>query len=106
MAILKPQIQAALRESGILSSPDAGIDALLEEADLGTPRILAALEELVSEGSSDAIKLRAAECVLKLKGLMKDQQTPLPSITFVIQDKQAPSVNPILFPREMPRVSN
>ncbi len=102
MAILKPQIQEALRTAGLTrgATEDSTKEAL-ENAGLGLSETLQTIEHLMSNGTPH-IQLRAAETVMKAHGLMKDQQAPMPSITIVINDPESSfKVNPILLPREL-----
>ena len=104
MPILKPQIQEALREAGLLENEEkTGVLESLDRAGLSLPQTLETVEGIMTRGGSDHVKLRAAELSLKARGLMKDQASPIPSITIIINDPQAPKdgVNPILLPREL-----
>jgi hypothetical protein len=104
MPILKPEIAAALRESGLLGEQtQSGVPESLDRAGLGLDPTLEVVEGLMQRGGSEVVRLRAAELSLKARGLMKDQAAPLPSITIVINDPLSKGgLNPILLPRELP----
>ena len=103
MPILKPQIQEALRAAG-LDSPkkaESSVSDSLDSAGLGLSETLETLEHLLVNGT-EASRLRAAELAVKLRGLLKEQSAPLPSITISIKDSFGqPVENPILLPREL-----
>jgi hypothetical protein len=101
--ILKPEIQEALRTSGLLPQSNQNISESLDSAGLTLDRTLSTISEIQESGGSDISRLRAAELSLKARGFLRDQAPAAPSITFIIQDKDAPKgVNPILLPRELP----
>lgn len=103
MPILKPEIQEALRQSGLLSPEKEGIEESLDRAGLSLSETLETLGDIQNNPTvSEGYRLRAAETSLKVRGLMKDQQQPLPAITIVINDPHSPiGINPILIPREI-----
>lgn len=102
MPILKPQIQAALREAGLEGSEvSQGTKKDLDDAGLGVPETLKIVANIMKYSASESTQLRAAENVLKAHGLMKDSGPSAPSITIIISDPDAPSRNPILLPREL-----
>ena|SRR6185436_17618152 len=103
MPILKPQIQQALREAGLDNSEkDKGTLESLNNAGLDLSTTLDTVKSIMTYGESDHTKLRAAELSLKAHGLMKDQSSPAPSITIVINDPLSKGgINPILLPREL-----
>jgi hypothetical protein len=103
MPILKPQIQAALRASGLLDGQEElGASESLKRAGLGLDPTLEVVESLMQRGGSEVVRLRAAELSLKANGLLKDQAAPLPSITIIINDPLSKGgINPILIPREL-----
>lgn len=104
MPLLSPNISAALHEAGLSeregATPD--IKKQLERAGLSTTQILEQLAIEMSQSESSSNRLRAAEIALKVHGLMKEAAVPLPSITIVINDSQAPKgINPMVIPREI-----
>jgi hypothetical protein len=108
MPILKPDIQRALRAA----VRDAGIDntegnetvsELMDKKDMSMSQILDDLKDFIDTSTNEPLRLRAIETALKMKGALKDTaQSPIPSITILIQDQSGSSVNgvnPILVPR-------
>ncbi len=104
MPLLKPDIQAALRQVG-LGKPDeeSPIADRLDAADLSIDTSLRILADIAHGADKSTEKLRAIETSLKLRGLLKDQQAPPPSITIVISDPSGEhtGTNPILLPRQL-----
>lgn len=109
MPILKPDIQAALRASGLSPSEtdEKPLLANLEDAGLSQDAVLKNLGFIMENGGSDAIRLRAIENALKVRGLMKDSAAPAPQISITIVDalpkvaESVEGVNRILLPREL-----
>ena len=104
MPLLKANIQDALRAAGLSKAGGsaAGINEKLDEAGLSDEEVLDQVAQVMMHGSSDSIRLRAAETVLKVRGHMKEASAPPPPITIVIQGTGVtPEVNPILIPREI-----
>lgn len=106
MPLLKPDIQKALREANLLPEQRQGtIEDSLDNAGLSLDSTLGTLSDLATNGSSEHIRLRATEMTFKMRGFMKEQSSPAPSITIVIQDgSPAGKMNPILVPREVVEV--
>lgn len=115
MPILKPQIATLLREAGLGPRHDSDIGHALDDAGLSIVDTLDVLSSIVQNGGSEITKLRAVDLALKVRGLLKDQAAPMPSITVIINDSSAPrgtlgtrgtrGVNPILIPREIKDLS-
>ena len=104
MPLLKANIQDALRAAG-LAKPEGSkgsVEEQLDEAGLSLTETLEQIENVLTRGTSDAVRLRAAETLLKVRGLMKEQSAPPPPITIVIQGTgTTPEINPIFLPREL-----
>lgn len=103
MPLLSPNINAALQVAGISENSKDGspdIKRQLERAGLSTEEILVQIQQEMTGAESSSNRLRAAELGLKVHGLMKDAQSILPIINFIIKDSQ-PGINPILVPREI-----
>lgn len=104
MPILKPEIQNALREAGLVHDPsNKSLDELLDNNGLSKDAILQTLGFIMENAGSDQTKLRAVENALKVRGLMKDTPTTVPSITINIIDpsKKDATVDAFLLPREI-----
>lgn len=101
MPLLNANIQQALRESGLSpGDKDKTAQQALKDARLGLEETLGIVSDIMYTSGNDALRLRAAEDVLKAHGLMKDQTTPVPSVIININDPAAAGKpNPILFPR-------
>jgi hypothetical protein len=100
--ILKPEIQEALRTSGLLPQSDQNINDSLDSAGLTLDRTLSTISEIQDTSTNETARLRAAELSLKARGFLREAAPAVPSITFIIQDSNAPSgTNPILLPREI-----
>jgi hypothetical protein len=101
MPILSPEIQRVLRTAG-LKKDNETIQEKLDSSGLGLTETLELLAEIAQTSTNESVRIRAAETVLKLHGVLKDQAPPPPSITIVINDgKDTPSTNPILLPRQL-----
>lgn len=104
MPILRPDIQKVLREVGLgESDKDDSVSQRLDHKGLTLDDSLEILSDIAHAGDSSVIKLRAVETSLKLRGVLKEQAAPPPSITIVINDTmgKAPDINPILLPRQL-----
>lgn len=107
MPIIKPEIQKVLRSAGLLPEEQDStltIDENLNLAGLSTEAIAEELSNLALRSGNEALRLRALETALKVKGALKDQPVPIPSFTIVIQNSgsdlsKTGGVNPIVFPR-------
>jgi hypothetical protein len=103
----RPDISAALKNAGILKdAPLFSLPNLLSQASLDVPQILNQLEYIITCSESDSSKIRAAELVLRLHGLLKTDVSATNPITIVINDpsqiKNSSSPLPsMVFPREM-----
>lgn len=103
MPLTKPDIQEALRSVGLVTEKEASISDKLDIAGLSVQTSLEILSDIAHGADKSTEKLRAVETAMKLRGLLKDQQAPPPSITIVINDPQGEhtGVNPILLPRQL-----
>lgn len=98
MPILKPEIQAALREAG-LSRDSTSISDKLNNADLSIDDAIIMLGD-IARGGDTAQRQRALDTILKLHGVLKEN-VQVPVVTIVINDPDGPKgINPILIPRE------
>lgn len=110
MPIIKPEVQKVLRSAGLLpeEKSEAGgtMNEGLESAGLTTEAIADELTALALRSSNEALRLRALETALKVKGALKDTPVTVPSFTVVIQTNedhdlgQTHGVSPNLFPRQ------
>lgn len=97
--LLKPEIRKLLSQD---SHENESLENKLEEHGLSLDSDLEALANIAVAGDTSAVRLRAIETSLKLKGVLKEQPVQAPNITIIIQDEQAPKgVNPILLPRQL-----
>lgn len=102
MPVLKANIQNALRVAGLTKETRSTLDEQLDDSGLSLTETLAQVEIVLKSGSSDAVRLRAAETLFKIRGMMKEASAPPPAITIVIQGNNVtPETNPILLPREI-----
>jgi hypothetical protein len=106
MPLIKPEVQRILRESGLegSSSLKGSVDEHLNSAGLNNEALAEELTSLALNSNNEALRLRALETALKVKGALKEQTPALPSFTIVIQNSspdlsKSGGVNPILFPR-------
>ncbi len=106
MPLLSPEIskiQKVLNNAGLGPKKDQTILERLEDSQsLNIQSSLDSLGEIMENGETGAIRLRAIETVLKLHGVLKDAQAPPPSITIIIKDasgNETNGINPILIPR-------
>lgn len=98
MPILKPEIQAALREAG-LSKDSTSLTEKLDRADLSVDDAIVMLGD-IARGGDTAQRQRALDTILKLHGVLKDV-VQVPQVTIIINDPDGPKgINPILIPRE------
>jgi hypothetical protein len=94
-----------LRAAGLEKSESEGtISEKLSRAGLSDDELAEELVLLAKNSGNEALRLRAIETALKIKGALKDQPSSVvPSFTIVIQPFSANSApegpNPILFPR-------
>jgi|SRR5712671_2747003 len=102
MPLIKPNIQAALREAGLASSHEDTITERLDRSGLSLDAALEELSEIARSSENESTRLRAIETSLKLRGILKEQQAPPPSISIVIQGgNEVAGENPILLPRQL-----
>ncbi len=110
MPIIQHGIQQALRDAGLIKDPSdapSSVNDLLDQEDLSLQQTIQHLSDVVSGSDTSAVKLRAIETALKLRGVLKEQAAPPPSFNIIINDTSGkdPSVNglnPILIPRARP----
>lgn len=108
MPIIKPEIQKVLRTAGLLneqSSEDLSVEESLTQAGLDTASIASELSDLALRSNNEALRLRAIETALKIKGALKEQTPVIPSFTIIIQGSttdlsKTNGINPVLFPRQ------
>ena len=107
MPLIKPEIQKVLRAAGL--SPDikdeTSLDEKLSQAGLSNYTLAEEITNIALHSRNDALRLKALETALKVKGALKDQPPVIPSFTVVIQNSspdlsKTGGVNPILFPRQ------
>lgn len=103
MPILKPQIQAALREAGLNHPEDSqDLTQSLNKNKLSLDDTLEVVSGIMQFGGTEQSRLRAAELTLKMHGTLKESGQSQPQITIVINDSKSPGgINPILLPREL-----
>lgn len=108
MPLMRPEIQAVLRASGLdkTTAPAEGPEGIsdkLNRAGLSADSIADELSELARNSQNEGMRLRALETASKMHGLLKETtQVALPSFTIVIQQGASPAShnNDILFPRQ------
>lgn len=107
MPLMRPEIQAVLRASGLDKSqtPSEGSENAFSEklnrAGLSQDHIAEELSDLARGSESPAIRLRALEIGMRAQGILKETtQVAIPSFTIVIQQTSADKTNDILFPRQ------
>jgi hypothetical protein len=108
MPLIKPEVQKILRAAGLEKAARPEDESLIDKlsnAGLSGDALAEELTSLALHSNNDALRLRALETVLKVKGALKEQPAQLPSFTIVIQNSskdlsETEGVNPILFPRQ------
>lgn len=111
MPLIKPEVQKILRESGLEPKERTGtVDEQLNVAGLSNEALADELTHLALNSSNEALRLRALETALKVRGALKEQAPVIPSFTIIIQNSspdlsKTGGVNPILFPRIKPSES-
>lgn len=109
MPIIKPEIQKVLRTAGLLPEERAESSTIhegLESAGLTTEAIADELTSLALRSNNEALRLRALETALKVKGALKDTPAQIPNFTVIIQSSageelsKTQGVAPHLFPRQ------
>lgn len=110
MPLIKPEIQKILRQAGLekdrRSKDDTTMEDRLNSAGLDSEAVAEELTALALRSNNEALRLRALETALKVKGALKEQPTQVPTFTIVIQNSsknldETQGVNPILFPRQV-----
>jgi hypothetical protein len=103
--LIRPEIQKILRESGLEPKAREGtVDEQLNLSGLSNEALADELTHLALNSSNEALRLRALETALKVRGALKEQPAVIPSFTIIIQNSspdltKSGGVNPILFPR-------
>jgi hypothetical protein len=106
MPLIRPEIQKVLRATGLEKEPTEGtISEKLSEVGLSDDSIAENLADIATRSGNEALRLRAIETALKVRGALKDQvQNSTPTFNLIIQSCNPsvtpPSVNPIVFPRQ------
>lgn len=110
MPLISHNVQAALREAGIVKDPDAQDDTVqshLDNEGLSLKETIGLLGDVALGADTSAVKLRAIETALKLRGVLKEQAAPPPSFNIVFTSpsdlpvgNNSPKINPILVPRK------
>ena len=100
MPIIQHNVQAALREAGLVKDPDALDDSVqghLDAEGLSLKQTIGLLGDVALGADSSSLKLR---------GVLKDQAPPAASFSIVFSSpndipngKEPPKINPILVPR-------
>ena len=106
MPLIKPEIQKILREAGLEKVPGTGtVDEQLNLSGLSNEALADELTKLALSSGNEALRLRAIETVLKVRGALKESPSLVPSFTIVIQNSspdlsKTGGINPILIPRQ------
>lgn len=104
MPVLRPEVsqvmEEALRKSRGQKAKQSTSE-ILEDEGLGLSDLIRSMRETRDMSDNPHLQSRINETFLKMHGVMKDETSAIPSITIVIADKDAPSINPILYPREL-----
>lgn len=87
------------------------IDQQLDFTGLSNEAIAEELTALALHSNNDALRLRALETALKVKGALKDTPPVVPQFTIVIQNSsqdltKTQGVSPTLFPRQSFKENN
>lgn len=115
MPLLNPEIQKALRAAGLekgtpspTETPEVNnVQGYLNDAGSSLEESIKRLVHIAENSTSEALRLRAEEGILKLHGVMKDQAPALPTINIIIQEpagsvgRGVQGTNPIFLPREL-----
>lgn len=112
MPIMRPEIQAILRQVGLEKNTEApgSLTEKLDAAGLGLDDTLNNLSVIVNGTGNDSLKLQALRDVLKLHGALKENAAPqIPSFQIIINDPsnvhaattETPAINPIFMPRQL-----
>jgi hypothetical protein len=103
MPILKPQIDRLLQQSGVgaKKSDSKDIREILDASGLSLQDTLEKLRDLRDFTESEGTKVRISESILKMHGVMKEEGASIPTINIIIADPGAPTINPIILPREL-----
>lgn len=105
MPLIRPEVKRVLQEAGIEKESTGGtISDKFAQAGLSDDDIAEQLADLAKHSNNEALKLRALETIAKIRGALKEQPQAVPSFNIIIQSSspssEAPSVNPIIFPRQ------
>lgn len=108
MPLISHNVQAALREAGIVKDPNASsdsIESILDSEGLSLRETVAALADVVKGADTSASKKSAIDTALKLRGVLKEKDPAPPTFNIVFSspnDKPSDGeirINPILVPR-------
>ena len=111
MPIIQHNVQAALRQAGIVKDPDAeqqkSIEDILDEEGLSLRETISCLSDVVKCADTSASRKSAIDTALKLRGVLKEQAPAPPSFHIVFTSpNDRPEgqngeikINPILVPR-------
>ena len=109
MPIIQHNVQAALREAGLVKDPNAkeeSIEDILDSEGLTLRETISCLSDVVKCADTSASRKSAIDTALKLRGVLKEQAAPPPTFNIVFQspaDRPVSDgeikINPILVPR-------
>ena len=111
MPIIQHNVQAALREAGLVKDPNAkeeSIEDILDSEGLTLRETISCLSDVVKCADTSASRKSAIDTALKLRGVLKEQVAPPPSFNIVFTSPndlpmgssgEVPRLNPILVPR-------
>ena len=105
MPIISPNVQEALRQSGLVKDPGEKrtIDEMMDACGLSLAETLQNLSDVATGADTSSAKLRANEIAFKLRGVLKETAPPPPSFNIIIQDSGSENtingIDRILIPR-------
>ncbi len=120
MPLMRPEVQEVLRAAGLApgatKSDERTLSDKLDAAGLSLEETLEQIAQIINSTGNDALRMRAAETVLKAHGALKETAPAPPSFTIVIQESLGngqiakplagatnlpEGVNPICLPRQL-----
>lgn len=114
MPLIQHNVQEALRQAGIVKDPSTADDSVsghLDAEGLSLKETIGLLGDVALGADTSAVKLRAIETALKLRGVLKEQAAAPPSFNIVFSspaDRPVSEgeikINPILVPRMQPSI--